>query len=306
MKREVHEWLDGEWFEQPKHPSDISHCSQYSERQGEIGQGLVPSQPSHLDMYDSGAAVLHIHFAWFGAAIPPRGGQLPADYRVVLRKLIVGEGMMRQFPGVASDRDIGNEIPHTATHGDKSTVLIRVIESADDAEYPAVGFRSSVIRLRLYNDCPSAWVQPTDGALEVFPHLGIVYHELAISVFRENVMEEDREAGAVALFSRYGCDDNVIECASEVVYEIPEDQSDPRVRLLRDSGSVANVIMAIRPPDADKLVRVAFGIPPGLGMDIYHVLLSPLDLEPPRVSHRVDSTSGRERANTQNTDGHPT
>ena len=82
----------------------------------------------------------------------------------------------------------------------------------------------------------------------------------------------------------------MIQCASEVVYEISEDDGNQRIRLLGDSEPVSDALrLSLWLPDLDDLVRVAVGVPLGLTADIYHVVLRPLELEPPGIWHDIYS-----------------
>ena len=139
------------------------------------------------------------------------------------------------------------------------------------------------VRLQAYDECPSLRVQPFDCGLKVLPQIGIIDHEVSSFVLSEDVLKQDWEARTLsALFGDTG-DNNKVKCTSQVMYEITEHDGDNGVRLLSDMEATPDLFLAIRQPDAGKLVRVAFCVPHGFLIDVYHVLLSPLELEPPVV-----------------------
>ena len=274
--------------------SDFLEGAHHGRREGEIKGALLPIYPDYLDMYNCGAAVLHGHFRWFWESrLPPLVGECPADYCVILRKFIGAETML-QSPRLTSDGSVSEQVFDTATSGRQCTVLIQVVEPADNAEHRAIGLVSQVVGLRFYNECPQTRI---NASFEVLPGLIVVDHELTVSTLRKGVNKGDREAGRITLIAAGDqSDHDMIQCASQVVYEVSEHKGKDRIRLLGDAHPVPDIILVIRLADAGKLVRVQAGVPVGLSFDVYHVLLSTLELEPPGVSHDVYSEHGQEEA----------
>lgn len=250
---------------------------------------LSPPDACDLEVYRSGAAELHIHFGW-----PPRiaDRNLPANYCAFSRKRVSTEADVVHS---LTRRKMNDGPSDSTTNFSQGAVLVSIINPIDDAERPDMGLVSYVIGLRHYHECPSKRVNAPDGSLKVFPGLRILDHELAVFVPSEDVLIDNREARNLCAFLLgYARDDDMIQRASEVVYKVSKHQGDNRIRVFSDMDAKADVSLAVGLSDANELVRVAFCVPPDFCPDVYHVLLSTLDLEPPGVSHGVELHYGQQ------------
>ncbi|MCH8992106.1 MAG: hypothetical protein IIA44_10220, partial [Acidobacteria bacterium] len=133
-------------------------CAKQGHAEWEIRGSLIPSYPSYYDKYLNGSGELHIHFGWVdNRAIGSQatGRRFPSNYCAVLSK--VGRPRSDEdgldIRTMAANNESGNKILHTAADNNKLTVLIRVIEAANDTERISVGVRPQLIRLRRYDAC---------------------------------------------------------------------------------------------------------------------------------------------------------
>lgn len=275
---------DGEEFQRAEEAAHAFKGTEHGQIEGHLKRlFLSPSHACDLEVYRSGAAELQIHFGWRGAIV----GNLPADYCAFSQKRVSGEPDILH----SLSRWKVNDRPSdsTANFG-QGTVLVSIINPIDDAERPDMGLVSYVIGLRHYHECPSKRVNAPNGSLKVLPGLRILDHELAVFVPSEDVLIDNREARTLCAFLLgYAGDDDMIQRASEVVYKVSEHQGDNRIRLFSDMDTKADAFLAVRLSDANEPVRVAFCVPPDFCPDVYHVLLSTLNLEPPGVSHDISN-----------------
>ena len=253
--------------------------------------GLVPFEPSYLDQYLDGASEMHIHIGWLDKRpIGMRnfiGREVPRDYCIVLKKLrSSGQNLMElNRLSEATHGKVQGKLSSPTTKGSKLTVLISIFEATDNPQDVLTRFVPMIVRLQSYDDCPSLRMQPFGCGLKVLPQLGIIDHELSTFVLSEDVLKQNWEARlSSALFWDTG-DNNIIKRSSQVMYEITEHDGNHGVRLLGDMEATPDLFLAVRQPNAGKLVRVAFCVPHGFLIDVYHVLLSAPKLEPPVISH---------------------
>ena len=274
----------------------IEECTVH-DRIEQVGIGrLVPSYPSYLDQYLSAAGEMHLHVGWLdkrpigmGNSIGREiGREIIRDYCIVLEKLCSsGQDLMELNRLEATHGKVEGKVLPTATNSNKLTVLISVFEATDDSQDVEMRIAPMIVRLHIYDECPSLWMQPFDSGLKVLPQIGVIDHELSIAVSSEDIFKQDWEARTFsALFGDTG-DNNIIKCTSQVMYEITEHDGNHGVRLLGDLEASPDFFLAIRQPDTSKTVRVAACVPHGFLIDVYHMLLSTLELEPPVIVHDV-------------------
>ena len=281
----------------PQNEPDLPDRTQHGAEEFKSIGRAVPAYSSDRDMYNWGTAVMHLHFGWSRRSIRWPGGQSGGDYCAILRKTSMTDAKVALGDELPPDVKIRSEVPNARTDDGKLSVLIRVVETIDDSEDSGIGPSSQLVRLHPYDECLYCRVHPLDGTPEVIPGFIVVDHELTTRVFSENVLINAGEASEVAsILPEDTRIDNMIERTSQVMYEVTDHQGEHRIRLLGDSHSVpeADVFVAVRLTDMDELVRVFFGVPANLTPDLYHVLLSPLDLEPPRraLGHVLSPADG--------------
>ena len=276
-------------FEDSEDLSHLTHTVEHGQAKREIRGGLIRSYPSYFDEYLGCSGELHIHFRLVeNCAITHREilRKHEADYCVVLSKFSVGVDSEVCEGSGANDAPEGKysgDILDPTTDYDKVSMLICVFETADDSEDVAIRFGPQTIRLRLYNTCPSFRSQPFDGTLKVVSPLGVIDHEIAVIVRSEDILKQNWKTGTLLASAWNTGDDDVVQCTTKVMYEITEHYGNHGIRLLDDTHAVVDMTLGIRQPDTSKLIRMAACVPPGFSIDVYHVLLGTLDLEPPRV-----------------------
>lgn len=169
-------------------------------------------------------------------------------------------------------------------------MFIRVFEPAENAERIGEGSRALLVRLRHIDDCRNTWVNASDGRGEVFPPFLVSDEQAPARITSPDVISDDGVTGVLP-FLRWGAgNDDVVERAAEVVYEVPEYDSHHGVRLLREHELVTpDLTMSLRWGNADNVVRLGLGVGAGHHAEIRHVLLSPLDFEPPGLSQEDES-----------------
>lgn len=277
----------------------FKHHTVHKSIEQEILGGLIPAEMSYLDQYLGGAGEMHLHIGWWDKR--PIGiwnavrRECIGDYCIVLEKLCTCSQKPKQLEGLSEATHIkaNGKILPAATNCNKLTMLISVFETADYSQGDATRVESNIanseiVRLQLYDECPSLRMQPINGGFKGFPQLGIIDHKLSVFSLSEDVLKQDGETRMLAaLFGDTGNND-IIKRTSQVMYEITEHGGDHRVRLLGDMEATPDFFLAIRQPDASKTVRIAACVPQGFLLDVYHVLLSTLDLEPP-VIHVLNS-----------------
>jgi hypothetical protein len=280
-------------FQSGKNLLNVGKCHIHNAiNQENIGR-LITSDPSYLDQYLSGANEMHIHFGWLDRRPVRTGdsirGEVISNYCVILQKIFpFSQGLVVPEFNVPIHTEVNGKFPPATTNSNKLTMLISVFEAVDDSQDVAVSISPLLVRLQIYDECPSLRVQSFGGGLEIFPCTGILDHELSIFVLSEDVLKQDWKTRMFSALFRDTTDNNVIKCTSQVMYEITEHDGNHRVRLLSDVEAYPDCILAIRQPDTFEIVRVAFCVPHGFLVDVYHVLPSPLELEPP-VIHMLNS-----------------
>src|SRR3972149_3122007 len=191
---------------------------------------LIPSYPSYLDQYLSGAAEMHIHFRRSASPIRETGGEGISDFCIVLRKLPIGHGC-KLGQNLTSDGDSRCDVGHSGTRDCESTMFVSVVETADESERMAMPLITSMKGLYVCDDCSSFRMQTMNSGLEISSSVGIIDHELTVLVFGEDVGEEDWEARTLATLRGDTGHNDIIECTTEVVYKVPQHDSNHGVRL---------------------------------------------------------------------------
>lgn len=294
-----------------KNAPHVRECSGHDGIESEVIGRLIPSYPGYLDQYLSGAGEMHLHIGWLDrrAIIKMMDSvkvDIIRDYCIILQKILTNSQQSSPWDGY---RQIPNgktqsEVLPTTTDGDKLTVLICVFEAADDSQDVEVSVVPKVVRLQAYNECLSVWMQAVDCSLKFRPQFGVIDHELTTFVSSEDILKQDWETRIRSALSGGTGDNDIIKCTSQVMYEITEHDGNHGVRLLGNTKASPDLILAIRQPNACETVRVAACVPHGFLIDVYHVLLSPLELEPPVVHDMLYSNYGRqENEDTKNSKG---
>jgi len=252
--------------------------------------GFIPSFVGYLDRYFYGTAEMHLHIGWLDRrpiGIMNTSRKFIRDYCIVLRNFCSCSQEFLAFNrlGKTTNNRINSKILPSTTNSEKLTVLVCVFETTEDTEGIVRGESEihRLIRLQRYDECPSLRMQTIEGMPNVFPQAVILDHELSVFTLSENILIQDWKTRMLSALSGNTSKDNIIECTSQVMYEITEHNGNHRVRLLSDMETKPDFIMAVRQPEADKLVRIAVCVPSGFLLDVYHVLLSTLKLEPPII-----------------------
>ena len=285
--------IDNEKLQFFKNSADFIDSNTHKVIEQGVRGWLVPVYRRYFEQYLSGDAEMHLHIGWLDkrtigkSDLAKVGREDKRNYCIILEKVrpsIQDTMVLDRFIKAANSETESAIFPAT-TDGDKLTVLISVFETANLSETYRVQEVSELIRLQLYDDCPSLRVQSLSGGLKVFPRVGLIDHELSVFIFGEDAVKEDWETCvSSALFGNTGNND-IIKCTSQVMYEITEHNGNHRVRLLSDMEASPDFILAIRQLDTRELVRIAACVPSGFFLDVYHVLLCPLELEPPISIH---------------------
>ena len=259
-----------------------------------INRGLIPADPTNLDRYYRSAADLHIHFE-----IERRGIKL--DYCAVLRKVVAGQTVGESID-ISSNIELEDWIVQTVAYDDELSVLIGVFEAVDDADPGCLNVPTSVW-LRPYDDCLSRSGQSPDAPLKSIPSVRVWIKELPKPISRSGINIGNWIGSMLPLLARRASHDNVIERTTQVVDELTQDDGDKRVGIIHDK-SIEPLVIVLGLPYWDQVVRVAFLVGSQQSLDFHHVMLCPLDLEPPRIttSHEVSSTYERQPVGPAQTD----
>jgi hypothetical protein len=260
-----------------------------------VGGWLVPSYSGYFDQYISGSAEMHLHIGWLDkrpiwkANASEIGRKDKRDYCIIFEKLtggvqnlVVGNG----FSESTHRKTKGAVLPST-TNSNKLTVLISVFETTDGTQDDIIHQIPKLVRLQLYDDRSCFRMQSLGGCLKTFPQVGIIDHVVTTFIFGKDVLVENWETCVFPALFGDTSNNDIIKCTSQVMYEVTEHNSNHSIRLLSDMEMSPDFILAIRQPDASKLVRVAACIPAGFFLDVYHVFLCPLVFEPPIFVHDV-------------------
>ena len=265
-----------------------------------IVRKLIPSFPTYLDQYLSGCAQMHIHIGWLDERpigefdLAKVGRQNKRDYCIILKKLVGGvqDAIISNRFSETTCGKAKSAVLSTTTNSNKLAVLISVFQAIDDSQRDDIGVnllpeKTGVVRLHRYDDCFSFRVDTINIGVKAFSPVGIIDHEITTFVFGKDVFKDNWEASIISSLFGDTSDNDIIKCTSQVMYEITEHNGNHGIRLLSDMETPPDFIVAIRQPDANKLVRVAVCIPLGFLLDVYHVLLCPLVFEPPIFIHDV-------------------
>ena len=144
-----------------------------------------------------------------------------------------------------------------------------------------------MIGLRKFDDCERTLWQPFDGGCKLLPDLVVLDHELSIGVLGPDIGKLDWEVSAFPPRWFGTTDDDMVKCTSQVVYEVAEHDGNHGVRLRGDANANYDFTLSIGMSDGYRLIRLDARVAPGCVFDVYHVLLSTLDFQPPRLSHML-------------------
>ena len=263
----------------------------------EIIGRFIPLSPSYLDQYLSGAYEMHIHIGWLDRRTIRAGNSIEIgresirNYCIILKKLSASSQRLIEPDrlGQITHSKVEEKVLSSTPDSNKLTMLISVFESADNSQDIEMGTNSKIfemVRLQAYDECSSLRMQALNNSLETIPQLGIIDHEVSISVLSEDVFKQDWKTRFISKpFGGTG-NDNIVKRTSQVMYEITKHTGNHGVRLLCDTEASPDFVLAIRPSDASETVRIAACVSQGFLLDVYHVLLSPLNFEPP-IKRRI-------------------
>ena len=125
-------------------------------------------------------------------------------------------------------------------------MFISVFQATDDTQGIIINIRGELVRLYLYEECSSLWVQSLNCTLSSFSQIGIIDHELSIFILSEDVIKQNGETRIISAFLGDAGNDNIIKCSTKIVYEITEHDSNHWVRLLGDMKATLDLLMVIR------------------------------------------------------------
>lgn len=243
--------------------------------------GEVPSSASYADMYRCGAAELHIHVGRGSGVV---GGNLPVYCGTIRINHVEGRVV---DPNTHPVDSYSPHVRNTAEDNDQLSMLVGVFKATDDSQEFLVN-QGALIGLRDYDRCHSAWLQPTNGPLEIIAALVVLNHEVSVLIGGPKVIVRNGIVSILSLSARHVGNHDMVERTSEIVHEVPYHDGEHGVGLLSNANRIPDLMMAVGEPDSNELVRVGFRVGASQVVDVYHVLLSALDLEPPGISH-VDS-----------------
>ena len=211
-------------FQSFENLSHLEECTAH-EKVKQVGvRGLVPSYSAYLDQYLGGDGEMHLHVGWLDkrpigmrhSIGRPIGGEVIRDYCIVVKnlRLSIQVTMVRDRLGETTCGKVNGAVFPTATKGNKSTMLISIFQAADKPQGDDICENPKIIRLQLYDECPSFRMQPLDGTFKPISSVGIIDHEVTINVLSEDVLKQDWEARTLsALFGDTG-DNNIIKGTS--------------------------------------------------------------------------------------------
>lgn len=252
------------------------------------GRLLPAPYTRQADVYLCGAAILHVHFGWRRGIL----GKMEPYCLTILNERRRPKRMWLSNRMVA-DRAGVCKIPDAKTKNNEFMMLIQIVQATEQTEWVPEGLSPVVVGLHPYDNCLSTRLDSLDGGLELLSAITVLDHEVSVGILGPEVEQADRKLGVAAAVTRDKSPHDVIEGATQVVYEVSQDKGNLWVRLLSDSKPKHDLSLVIWQPDSHELVRVNVGIPLGGLFEVYHVLLSSLDLETPGVRHDVYSSYER-------------
>ena len=286
-------FANGIGLDQPKQKSNGGQCLSHRSVELELARWLVTPTMSNFDRYRRGSAELHLHFGIRSER--HRNGE--TDFCAVSNEFIWPEVCGGADEGPVSRSDDDGRPSQTSTDCNEFTMLISILQAADDGQDALLRPVRQLIRLRTYDDCLGLRWKSVDGSQETFPSFRVTEDIPSVGVPGPQILCGDWESSICALASRMGSGYNdMIECTSQVVYEVTEHDGDHRIRLLNDIKPVSvDAVIAVWLPDGDGSIGAAVRVAPGFSADIYHMVLRPLELEPPGVRHEVYSHHEQQR-----------
>lgn len=270
--------------------------------------GEMLSYPTYLDQYKSGSMEMHIHMGW--DAINGVIGENNRNYCIILKTIgeITNINAIQQanttIQGNSIDREFPSGITTTASDGTKLTVLVSIFETAHYSQ-DIHNRITKIIKLRSYDDCPSLRVHTSKGFVKFIPK-GIIDHELTTLILEKDVFGANWETNVIPILFRNASDDDIIKCTSQVMYEITEYDGNHGIRLLSDLETIPDLIFAIRIDDTGEIVRIAACIHDGSEINVFHVLFSPPELEPPIIHRMLYYNNGEENGKEETKDSEGT
>lgn len=286
MRRDANANLsDGERLQLPEDKSNRAKRHSHEPIELELARRFVTPTISNLDRYRRGSAELHVHFG-----IRSEGhGNLELDFCAVSKKLIWPQPCGTAHDSLTRCGNDDHGLFQARADRNEFTMLISVLQATDDVQDVLVGTMRQLIRLRTYDECLGLQWKSSDGSQETFPSFRVTNDVSSLGIPGPQILRGDWEPSILALAARTSSGhDDMIECASQVVYEVAQHDGNHRIRLLNDVESVSlDVVIALWLPDGDGPVRVGASVPLGFTTDVYHVVLRPLELEPPGVGHDV-------------------
>lgn len=194
---------------------------------------------------------------------------------------------------IVKKHPLHDAVGQSGPNGNKTSMLIQVFETAQQSE--SMVALPSEIRLSVYHDDMCVVGQSRDGAPILFGDSGVWVSE--------GVSVADGKRGDFRAVPWWDTrEENVIERSAEVMYEIADNHGAIRVQRLHDQSVSPELVASLWFSDTNDLIRVALRIDARYAPKFCHVLLCPLELEPPRVSHEVGLGYGRQE-NTENPEG---
>ena len=182
-----------------------------------------------------------------------------------------------------------NKVGYSSTQKHEFSVLVSVVEFPQYSERMEFRVESVVgapIRLQLL-DQGNRWIlQAHNGSLETRPSIVVSTDELAGRIFCPNVNIVERETRVPAKPAGPHRDENVVEGCPEIVNDVTQNQGQARVGLL---GNFEYVLPAAYIATSIWLmncsIRLLCFVTPYASVEVLEVMLRPLNLEPPGVSH---------------------
>mgnify|MGYP001564783847 CR=1 FL=1 len=272
-------------LQSPKNPPDIADSVEHAISEPDVSRFLIPSESTGLEVGDGGALEMHVHFRWLNnRAVKGIPAEFPDNYCAVFHKFVSLDRNSRvQTHTLPTKQRSSGEVLYSTAKDNQVTVLVRVVQTAQDSNAITKGILPIFVGLRLFDDCPSTLVNIPDGSFKVLPSLFVLDHEVSVLVNRPDIFVHNGEAGRIAMLNWYAGDNNMVERGSKVVYEVTKNDGQHRVRLARGFDLTPDFALVVGLPNADKLVRITAYVRPDYTVEVYHVLLSPLDFEPPGV-----------------------
>lgn len=270
--------------ERPNHVRDLSDMA-YEAVQGAWDLGYAPLL-TNFERYDDGSADLHPHIRIVGVGRELDGHQFCA----VLTKEI-GHLLDRRVASV-SDSDNGSLI-ETAGDRDQIPVLVGVVPAPNQGHAGKVSGVQAVFAAKVDNalfrrleglqcldECQNVVREPRGHLRPSFPVL--VVQRCPGSVVRLSI--DDGKAGLPTPVVGNAGDNDVVERRPDVVDHISHDD---RKHLVGLGGELQLELpdVALAVARVDRPIWVGIGESSNLGVHLFEMMLCPIELENPGISH---------------------